>query len=301
MAKLTLGLALGSGAARGWAHIGVLRALAIRGIYPDVIAGASMGSLVGAATASAQLDVLEEWVRSLRRLDVLRLLDASFRGGFIAGSKVMDAVGEQLEDHGIETMGLAFAAVATDLDSGREVWLRDGSMLAAVRASCGLPGLFAPIRHHDRWLIDGGVVNPVPVSLCKALGADVTIAVNLNAHLMNRRRRPEPRREEPALPGADELSSFDRLSSFVGTWMGSWQRDETQPRMFDVVGASINIMQERITRSRMAGEPPEVELRPVLHDIQLMDFHRSEEIIAAGAAAVAAAAPQLDALLKVIE
>ena len=139
MAKLKVGLALGSGAARGWAHIGVLKALHERDIYPDVIAGASMGSLVGAAAASNQLDTLEHWVRSLKRLDVLGLLDASFRGGVIAGSRVMGAIGEQLEDQLIESMKIKFAAVATELDSGREVWFREGSMLTAVRASCGLP------------------------------------------------------------------------------------------------------------------------------------------------------------------
>ncbi len=179
-----VGLALGSGSARGWSHIGVLRALEARGIRPAIVTGASTGSLVAAAYASGQLDALESWVRTLTKMDVWRLLDASLTGGgMMRGNRLMRAIGEQLEDHAIETLAHPFGAVAVDLYRGKEVWIQTGSMLNAVRASSGLPGLFTPILHDGRWLIDGGVLNPVPVSMCRALGADYVIAVDLSLPL----------------------------------------------------------------------------------------------------------------------
>ncbi|MEM9057039.1 MAG: patatin-like phospholipase family protein, partial [Pseudomonadota bacterium] len=281
MNRLPIGIALGSGASRGWAHIGVLRALEEHGLHPDVVCGASAGSLVAAAYASGQLDVLEKWVLDLSRMDIVRLLDTGFRGGFMTGSRVMTAVGSLLKDMEIETLPKRFGAVATDLHTGREVWLRAGPMLTAVRASSGLPGLFSPMQHQGRWLIDGGVVNPVPVSMCHALGAEVVIAVNLNADLVTRRSVKKPpkasrkktrkKKEEKQL---DEESVFGRFAGalsalFRGDGDGDAQPDE--PGIFDVVGASINIMQERITRSRMAGEPPELTISPKVGDFQLMD------------------------------
>ncbi|MEL7449114.1 MAG: patatin-like phospholipase RssA [Pseudomonadota bacterium] len=297
MSNPGIGIALGSGAARGWAHIGVLRALEERGIRPGVVCGASIGSLVAAACASGQLDTLEDWVRGLSRMDVVRLLDTGFRGGFMTGTRVMTAVGTQLEDKDIETLPVRFGAVATDLQTGREVWLRSGPMLSAVRASSGLPGLFSPIQHGGRWLIDGGVVNPVPVSMCHALGADVVIAVNLNADLVRRRsQRPPPKpakkKEEKQ---QDEASVFGRFAGAVSDlFKGDSDPSAEEPGIFDVVGASINIMQERITRSRMAGEPPELTISPKVGDFQLMDFHRADEAIEAGRQAVEAVEDQLE-------
>jgi len=254
-----IGLALGSGSARGWAHIGVLRALEERGIRPAVVSGASTGSLVAAACASGQVDELESWVRSLTKIDVWRLMDANFGGGGVmTGSKLMRAVRDQLVDHEIEALDCQFGAVAADLYSGREVWIRNGSMLSAVRASSGLPGLFTPVQHQGRWLIDGGVVNPVPVSLCRALGADYIIAVGLNRRL------------------ADELVARpDEASS-----------GNTQASMMEVMYTSIIIMQEQITRSRLVGDPPDVVIRPRLSDFSMMDFHRAAEAIDEGYAAV---------------
>lgn len=253
-----IGLAFGSGSARGWAHIGVLRALEERGIRPAVVSGASTGSLVAAACASGQVDKLESWVRDLTKIDVWRLMDANFGGGGVmTGNKLMRAVGDQLEDREIEGLDCQFGAVAADLYTGREVWLRNGSMLSAVRASSGLPGLFTPTQHEGRWLIDGGVVNPVPVSLCRALGADYVIAVSLNRRLADEaQRRP------------DEDNSGN-----------------TQASMMEVMYTSINIMQDQITRSRLAGDPPDVVIRPRLSDFRLMDFHRAAEAIDEGYAA----------------
>lgn len=280
MNETKLGIALGGGAAKGWAHIGVLRALEARGLRPQIVAGASIGSLVGAAVVTNQLDKLEQWVRRLSRTDVLKLLDARFRGGMIEGNRLMAAIEDLLSDCAIEDLPLHYGAVATDMDSGREVWLREGSMLDAVRASCALPGLFSPSRQGDRWLIDGGIVNPVPVSLCYAMGADIVIAVNLNARHLRRRERRRARKEA----AGEEQSYLDRFRRVFDSWLP----DSDGPSMIDVLSAAIDIMQERITRSRLAGEPPQLEICPAV-DFELMDFHRAAEAIERGEKAVAAA------------
>jgi len=288
MSRPKFGIALGGGAARGWAHIGVLRALAKQGLRPDCIAGVSIGALVGAASATDQLDKLEAWVRALSRLDVLKLLDARFRGGVIQGDRVMSAIKNVLSDHAIEDLPVPYGAVATDIESGREIWLRKGSLMAAVRASCALPGLFAPSLLDDRWLIDGGLVNPVPVSLCYAMGADLVVAVNLNAHSFPRFARREPRRQSgERLP--DEQSYLEKVANIFEGWRSG------APGVIDVLSAAIGIMQQRIARSRLAGEPPEVEIRPLV-DVEFSDFHRAAEAIAAGEQAVEVAAAALDRL-----
>jgi predicted acylesterase/phospholipase RssA len=190
-----IGIALGGGAARGWAHIGVLQALARHGVVPEVVTGASIGALVGAAFAANRLDALDAWVRALSGLDVLKLLDARIAGGVIEGNRVMQAIERILPDLPIETLERPYAAVATDLRTGRPVWLRSGSTIAAVRASCAMPGLMPPRRHEHRWLVDGGLVDPVPVTLCRVLGADVVIAVDISAY-RHRQRAETPRSPE---------------------------------------------------------------------------------------------------------
>ena len=243
-----------------------------------------------AAVATRELDKLEQWVRDLTRADVLKLLDARFRGGMIKGDRLMAAIESLLTDAPIEELGLAFGAVATDMELGREVWLQQGSVLAAVRASCALPLLFSPVQHRGRWLIDGGVVNPVPVSLCYAQGADIVIAVNLNPFHLERiqRIRQHERRESKSDEGK---SMMDQLKDAFGDLFEA----SDEPGMLDVVSATIDIMQERITRSRLAGEPPQLEIHPHM-DIQLMEFHRADEAIAAGRRAVEAVAAALDEL-----
>jgi NTE family protein len=300
-----IGIAFGSGSARGWAHLGVLRALEERGVEPVAFAGASVGALVAAAAASRQWHALEAWVRTLTRVDVWRLLDATFRGGGVMrGNRLMQAIGEHIADHEIETLPCAFAAVAADLNSGEEIWLRSGSMLAAVRASSGMPGLFAPFWHQQRWMIDGGVVNPVPVSLCRALGAEFVIAVNLNVPVQERWQTR--RRNETAAPGValevrgDESDKsgdrsgdnggaeaswapFDRFSELLDGLVESLKPEPSrEPGLFDVMAGSIHIMQDHIARSRMAVDPPDLEICPSLGHLQLMDFHRAAETIEVG-------------------
>ena len=295
-----IGLALGSGSARGWSHIGVLRALLARGIEPVVVTGSSSGSLVAAAYASNQLDALEAWVRTLTRIDVWRLLDASFTGGGVMrGNRLMRAVGDQLQDQEIASLTRGFGAVAVDLYSGQEFWIRDGSILSAVRASSGLPGLFTPILHDGRWLIDGGVLNPVPVSLCRALGADFVIAVNLNQpRLKNETRHElteEPATTEGGLSSNDGTELFARWSGLLENFMKSLRTDNqpSEPGMIEVMYSTINIMQNQISRARMQGDPPDLLLTPRLDDFHLMDWHRAEEAIDAGVRAVASVESQL--------
>src|SRR5512135_3210738 len=177
----TLGLALGSGSARGWAHIGVIRALAAEGIVPDAICGCSIGAFVGAVYADGDLDKLEIWVSSLTWQDVVALLDVSLKGGLIKGAKLIQFFERHFVDRDFADLPIPFACVATDLESGREIWLRKGSVAHAVRASIALPGLFTPVPHDDGFLVDGGLVNPVPVSLCRAMGMDVVIGVEVGS------------------------------------------------------------------------------------------------------------------------
>jgi NTE family protein len=302
MSSPKLGLALGSGSARGWAHIGVIHALAERGLRPSVVAGASVGSLVSAAYASGQLQALENWVCTLTQLDVWRLVDATFLGGgLMSGNRLMTAISERIGDTDIEDLPVAFGAVATDLYTGEEIWLRAGPMMQAVRASSGLPGLFAPTWHQDRWLIDGGVVNPVPVSLCRALGADSVIAVDLSRSVTRSALRPGTPEAPPAAPAvasSEGSAILKKWSGLVDGLVESFRSKRDEPGLFEVMSGSVNIMQDRITHSRFALDPAELVLHPVLDDFQLMDFHRAREAIAAGRACVEQAAAQLQPLRR---
>jgi NTE family protein len=302
-----IGLALGAGSARGWAHLGVLQALEERGIQPAVVTGASVGALVAAACASGQRLELEAWVRTLTRVDVWRLLDTTFRGGGVMrGNRLMHAIGEQIEDRRIEDLPVAFGAVAADLDTGEEIWLRSGSMLAAVRASSGMPGLFTPMWHQERWMIDGGVVNPVPITLCRALGAEIVIAVNLNVPVSNRwaalRRATsqptEETRDRQAESGEANWAFMDKWAELMDGLVETLKpASSAGPGLFEVIAGSVHIMQDHIARSRMAGDPPNLAITPELGDFQLMDFHRAEEAIEAGRNAVVAMERQLEALV----
>jgi NTE family protein len=276
-----LGIALGSGSARGWAHIGVLRALEQAGIVPDVVAGTSIGALVGAAYASGRLDRLEEWVIQIDWWDIIRYMD--LRLGGVEGERLMRAFRERVEDAPIEALPKPFGAVATDLHTGSEVWFRDGSVLDAVRASIALPGLFSPVRHQGRWLVDGGLIDPLPVSLCRALGAERVIAVNLNGDIVGRHFSGRAARLATPNPLLARLSAG--LQAVLGNnhppAAGGSEADGP-PGLFEVMAGAINIMQDRITRSRMAGDPPTVVLSPRLGHLGLMDFDHASEAISAG-------------------
>lgn len=296
--KPRLGLALGSGSARGWAHIGVIRALAEAGYVPDIVAGCSIGAFVGAAYADGDLDKLEQWVRGLAWKEVLGLLDVSFSGGLIKGEKLFDFFQRHFVDHDFASLSMPFACVATDLASGREIWLREGSVASAVRASLAVPGLFAPVVRDDLLLVDGGLVNPVPVSLCRAMGADMVIAVDLGSTRMGGHPPPKP---EPA--AVVEASADDAEPGWITRWRKSFSRPrlsngELLPSMAGVLSTSIHIMQMRIARSRLAGEPADVLLTPRLGQLALMDYHRGTEAIEEGRAAVIRMLPSIEHALS---
>lgn len=286
MKKPRIGLALGSGSARGWAHIGVIRALEERGIKPDLVAGCSIGALVGAAYSGGQLDTLEKWVRKLGFWDVVRLMDVRMSGGLIEGASLMASFADKLSDIEIEQLPLPYAAVATDLASGREVWLQEGALPRAVRASIALPGIFSPVQIDGRWLVDGGLTNPVPVSLCRAMGADIIIAVNLNSDIVGRHLKSANGKKTV---NETERDLFTQLLKKLNTGvleskLKAWGKgsDYPVPGMFEVMASSINIMQDRITKSRMAGDPPDVLLSPSLAQLGLLEFDRASEAIDEG-------------------
>ncbi len=288
MKKPRIGLALGSGSARGWAHIGVIRALEERGIKPDLVAGCSIGALVGAAYCGGHLDALEKWVRDLSFWDVVRLMDVRMSGGLIEGENLMASFADKFKGVNIENLSLPFAAVATDLANGRETWLQCGPLDTAVRSSIALPGLFSPVHVDSRWLVDGGLTNPVPVSLCRAMGADLIIAVNLNSDIVGRHLKAKEKNTEVA---EDERDLFSQLlkrlnNGVLESKLAAWRKDRKStlpiPGLFEVMASSINIMQDRITKSRMAGDPPDVLLSPSLAQLGLLEFDRAGEAIDEG-------------------
>jgi len=294
-----IGLALGGGSARGWAHIGVIRALHDAGIEPDIVCGTSIGALVGAAYVDGDLDRLETWVRSLKLQTVVSFLDFSLSGGLIKGDKLIGFFRSHFVDRDIHELERPFGVVATDLRRGREVWLREGRVTDAVHASIALPGLFTPVLRDGRWLVDGGLVNPVPVSLCRAMGADVVIAVDLNSDLLGRHLKPKSKpaksTRKHAPPESESLTDavMARIQSGISQLGLNHHDENTPPAMLDVLASSINIMQVLITRSRLAGEPADVLLTPRLAELDLMEFHRASVAIEAGRHAVESALTQL--------
>lgn len=292
-----IGIALGSGSARGWSHIGVLQALAEMGIKPDIVAGCSIGALIGAAYASDQLDDMEAMVCDLEWKDIVSYLDMSILGGgLIQGEKIAKLFRQHLNQSDIESLPRRFAAVATDLYDGREVWLQKGDLLEAVRASVALPGLFTPCKRDGRWLVDGGLVDPVPVSLCRAMGAEIVIAVSLNLDMVGKSLRPSSHQPDEKVTVADEGEElWSRISEQLGRSM-TQKKEMLLSRMFgeslsapgliDVLSGSLYIMQDRISRSRMAGDPPDVLLSPRLSHLGLMEYDRGSIAIEEGRACV---------------
>jgi NTE family protein len=291
--NLRIGLALGSGSSRGWSHIGIINALSEIGVIPEIICGCSVGALVGASYAADNLDKLERWVSSLTKLEVARFfeLNLSLRG-FINTERLHAFLQKYVcnEDAKIENLAKVFATVSTDLETGREIWFTKGSVIDSVWASISMPGLFPPIRNQGRWMVDGGLVNPVPVSVCRALGADIVIAVNLNGDISSKHFQNKPiTRTEGDIVGTligtvkdYSTSLFPRLKS-----------KNNIPGLLDTIAASINIMQDRITRSRMAGDPPDILLTPKLSHIGLLEFYRAKETIKEGKECVIRMLPEI--------
>lgn len=303
MKKTRVGLVLGTGAARGWAHIGVLEGLLAADLVPDIICGTSMGALVGAAFAAGRFEALRDWAMAADRKAVASLVDVSLlSGGLVDGVRIVEWMAGLDLAGPIEDLTIPFAAVATDLETGREVWLRNGPLDQALRASISLPGIFSPVQVEGRWLVDGGLVNPVPVSLCRAMGADFVIAVNLNEDLLGRRLLPQVDPPAPSVTVEGNGNWIDMIKSMpsnLASQIASIRLfgSATTPGYFDVLGNSLNIMQDQITRSRLAGEPPHVMVLPHVIDIGIMDFHRARDAIVEGRAAVETAIPVIRAKL----
>ena len=303
MPRPRIGLALGSGSARGWAHIGVIDALTEVGIQPDIVCGTSIGALVGAAYVAGRLSDLRQWAEGATWREIIGLMDVRFSGGgLIDGKEVVEFLRRLGIGEPIESYAKVYAAIATDLATGREIWLQSGPIHEAVRASIALPAIFSPTRINDKWLVDGGLSNPVPVSVCRALGAEVIIAVNLNGDLLGRRFESE-RDASVALASTPVSREFlDRVLSHLPAAMREQAaqiavqllpQEPSAPGYFDVLANSINIMQDHITRTRLAGEPPHVMLLPRLRNMGLMEFDRAKEAIAEGRICVEQALPML--------
>jgi NTE family protein len=241
---------------------------------------------VGAAYAAGELDHFEQWLLGMRVTDVVGFMDVSLSGGVLKGERLMEFFRRSFVDRPIEELGMPFAAVGTALHTGAEVWLREGSTVEAVRASLALPALFTPVLRDGMMLVDGGLVNPVPVSLARAMGAEMVIAVDLNSDILGRHLTEEA---EPEAPESAIGEWMHKLQENLGEFISPDAPDEPiLPSMLDVMASSINIMQVRITRSRMAGDPPDVIVSPRLAHLGLFDFHRAKEAIEEGKLAVEA-------------
>ena len=290
-----IGLALGGGAARGFAHIGIVRTLVAHGILPNVVVGTSIGAVVGGAYAAGQLDRLEDWARSLQPRSVISYLDIRLNGsGLIGGTKLAAELEAAMGPSLIEELPVKFATVATEVRTGHEIWLTHGRIVDAMRASYALPGIFAPVLVGDRWLVDGALVNPVPVSAARAFGAEIVIAANLSSDVFAHSTTiyshgPTPEvtvAETPeVLDPAPPKRGFGRFFSAERTMKREFFGTANRPGISTIMVDAFNIMQDRITRARLAGDPPDLLISPRVGQIGWFDFHRADDLIAYGARA----------------
>ncbi len=268
-----IALALGGGAARGWAHIGVLRALDEAGIKVDMIAGTSIGALVGGCYLAGKLDALEEFARSLTKRRLFGLLDPHFgRNGLLGGLRLTQRMQEHLNGLTFGDLAKPFVCVAAEIRTGHEIWLSSGSLITAMRASYALPGVFEPVTCNGRVLVDGALVNPVPVSVCRAYEQPLVVAVNLHQDLFGR--------AAIIRHGAGDL--VVESDSVAGHRSRERHSRDKRLGITRVMVEAFNIIQDRTSRARLAGDPPDLSLAPKLGHIGLSEFHRAEEAILAG-------------------
>ena len=301
-----IGLALGGGAARGFAHIGILRTLLSHGIVPNVVVGTSIGAVIGGAYAAGQLDALEEWARSLQRRNILGYLDIRLNGsGLIGGDRLASQLEAAIGPTLIEDLPLKFATVATEVRTGHEIWLTHGRMVDAMRASYALPGIFSPVLVGNRWLVDGALVNPVPVSAARALGAEIVIAANLSSDVFTHSTTiyahgPTPEAPEAAIEPVPPKRGFGRLFSAERTVKREFFGGGGRPGISSVMVDAFNIMQDRITRARLAGDPPDMLITPRVGQIGWFDFHRADDLIAFGARAAERAIDSIQEAIHIL-
>ncbi len=302
-----IGLALGGGAARGFAHIGVLRTLIAHGIVPNVVVGTSIGAVVGGAYAAGHLDTLEQWARGLQVRNILGYLDIRLNGsGLIGGEKLAAQLSASIGDTLIEDLPLKLATVATEVRTGHEIWLTHGRLVDAMRASYALPGIFQPILVGDRWLVDGALVNPVPVSAARALGAEIVIAANLSSDIFTHSTTIYAHGALPPEPVATEIEAkppkrgFGKFFSPERTVKREFFGGGGRPGISSVMVDAFNIMQDRITRARLAGDPPDMLITPRVGQIGWFDFHRAADLIDHGARAAERAIDSIQEAIDVL-
>ena len=301
-----IGLALGGGAARGFAHIGIVRTLIAHGIVPDVVVGTSVGAVVGGSYAAGHLDTLEEWARSLQRRNILGYLDIRLNGsGLIGGDKLAAGLEAAMGKTLIEDLPLKFATVATEVRTGHEIWLTHGRMVDAMRASYALPGIFSPVLVGDRWLVDGALVNPVPVSAARALGAEIVIAANLSSDVFTHSTTvyahgPSAAALESVVEPAPSKRGLGRFFSPEHTVKREFFGSGGRPGISSVMVDAFNIMQDRITRARLAGDPPDLLISPRVGQIGWFDFHRADDLIAHGARAAERAIESIQEAIQIL-
>jgi len=289
-----IGIALGAGAARGWAHIGVLERLTERGIEPDVMAGTSIGALVAGCYAAGRLEELREFALSLTRRRIFSLLDLSWTGsGLISGDRLRELLETQLGDMTFADLKIPFVCIATELMTGHEIWLRNGKLAPAIRASYALPGVFRPVHIDGQWLIDGAVVNPIPVSACRAIGARLVVSVNLNSDGFTGTVVQQPIGAGDRNGKEPPLERASTLRQMLG---GS-----NTPGLTAVLVAAFNISQDRLARSRLAGDPPDVNITPRARGVGLFDFDKAADAIAAGREAADRALPDIELALQLLD
>jgi len=300
--KPKIGLVLGSGASRGWSHIGVIKALLREGIEPDIVCGTSVGAMIGASWLAGNLQKLEDWVLASTRTDVYRFFNVKFsQVGFVDNERMSRFLHNYIaaKDVRIENLPKRYAAVSTNLENGREVWFQEGGLADAVRASMAMPGLFPAVRNDHRWMVDGGLVNPVPVTTCRALGADIVIAVNLNSDIVGKRNNKNSEPETPVKKGM--LYSIKQTTrEYSNSFFSERDKVEGAPGTFTAITQSINIFQDRITRSRLAGDPAEVLILPRLSHIGLLEFHKAAEAIEEGERCVHKVLGDIQRLLNMV-
>jgi NTE family protein len=288
-----IGLALGGGAARGFAHIGIVRTLIAHGIVPNVVVGTSIGAVIGGAYAAGHLDRLEDWARSLQPRNVISYLDIRLNGsGLIGGTKLAAELEAAMGPSLIEELPVKFATVATEVRTGHEIWLTHGRIVDALRASYALPGIFAPVLVGDRWLVDGALVNPVPVSAARAVGAEIVIAANVSSDIFAHSTTIYSHGPGGTVTAAPEVldpappkRGFGKFFSAERTVKREFFGAAGRPGISTIMVDAFNIMQDRITRARLAGDPPDLLISPRVGEIGWFDFHRADDLIAHGARA----------------
>ena len=298
-----IGIAFGAGMARGFAHIGVLKTLEKYGIRPTVVTGTSIGAVVGAAYLAGKMDALEDWARSLNRFKILSYLDLRVRSaGLIGGRKLNFLLNEHFGDMRMEDLPHSFTTVAADLANGHEVWLQKGSLADCVRASFALPGVFPPVQLNNRNLVDGALVNPCPISVCQAQGARMTIAIDLHADMIGKSIKPGQNYQTVA--GFDVFDEDDvpreKQEKFLNNPLSIklFRREPSSPSLFGVMVSSLGIMQDRLTRSRLAGDPPDIHIKPQVGHIGMLEFEKADELIKLGIEATERVMPEIRAGIK---